>query len=112
VTELSMPNPGYPAPKNMRVYVAGGVAIHAKTRFVDVVLDAGVPTPRFALVLPDDLDISNYKVERIDGLIPPGTIVMFEQAGNAQENAERIVEQSRRAAFEKLMMSRKDVRGR
>ena len=112
MTELSMPNPGYPAPKRMRVHLAGGVVIHAKTRFVDVVLDAGVPTPRFELLLPDDLDLSAYRVDHIDGLIPPGTIVMFPQAGNAQENAERIVEKSRREAFKRITMSRKDIRGR
>lgn len=105
-------NPGYPEPKKMRVHLAGGVAVHARARFVDVVLDGGVPTPRFELVLPDDLDLSSYRVDHIDGVIPPGTIVMFNQAGNAQENAERIVERSRRAAFDELTMSRKDIRGR
>jgi hypothetical protein len=109
---MTVPNPGYPAPRQLKVYLAGGVAVHAKCRFVDVVLDAGVPTPRFELILPEDLDLSAYRVDRVEGAIPPGTIVMFPQAGNAQENAERIVERSRRAAFDRIAMSRKDIRGR
>lgn len=108
---MSVPNPGYPAPKGMKIFLAGGVAVAARTRFVDVVLDAGVPTPRFELVLPQDLDLSVYKVDHLEGAIPPGTIVMFPQAGNPQENAERIVEKSRRAAFDRIAMSRKDMRG-
>lgn len=107
-----MPNPGYPAPRDMRVYLSGGVMVEATTRFVDVVLDGGVPTPRFEVVLPEDLELFSYRVDHIDGVIPPGTIVMFEQAGDAAENAERIVERSRKHAFAKLFMSRRDVRGR
>lgn len=107
-----MTNPGYPAPGRLRVFLAGGTAVHARCRFVDVVLDGGVPTPRFELVLPQDLDLSLYRVDRVEGWIPPGTIVMFPQAGNAQENAERIVEGSRRAAFDRIALSRRDVRGR
>lgn len=96
----------------MRVWLAGGVMVAARTRFVDVVLDAGVPTPRFELILPEDLDLSAYKVDHLEGDIPPGTIVMFPQAGNAAENAQRIVEKSKRAEFDRIMMSRKDIRGR
>lgn len=109
---MTMPNPGYPAPSKMRVYFAGGVMVEAKTRFVDVVLDAGVPTPRFELALPDDLELSSYRIDAVLGVIPPGTIIMFPQAGDAAENAERIVERSKRLAFGQLMMSRKDLRGR
>lgn len=109
MTEL---NAQYPAPRKMRVHLAGGVVVDAQARFVDVVLDAGIPTPRFELLLPEDLDMGVYRVDHIEGLIPPGTIVMFPQAGNAQENAERIVERSRRAAFDRIVMTRRDQRGR
>lgn len=109
---MTMPNPGYPAPRKMRVFLASGVSVPAECRYVDTVLDAGVPTPRFELVLPEDLDLSAYRVHHLEGVIPPGTIVMFPQAGNATENAERIVELSKRAAFDRITMSRKDIRGR
>lgn len=105
-------NPGYAPPKQMRVHLAGGVVVNAETRFVDVILDAGVPTPRFELVLPEDLDMSAYRVDHLEGQIPAGTIVMFPQVGNAAENAERIVEKSRRAWFRRIGMSRRDIRGR
>jgi hypothetical protein len=109
---VTVPNPGYPAPTGLKVFLSGGIVVPAEARFVDVILDCGVPTPRFAVVLPNDLDMSSYKVDHLEAeVLPPGTIIMFEQVGNAQENAERIVELSRRAAFTKLMMSRKDQHG-
>lgn len=105
----TLPNPGYPLPQGIRLILAGGVVVRAKAVFEDVVMDKGVPTPRFQLVLPEDLELNAYSVQRIEAAYwPPGTILMFPQTGNPQENAERIVEQSRRAAFEKLMMTRKD----
>jgi hypothetical protein len=103
--QLNLPNPGYPAPTGVK----GGITIPAGVEFLDVVTDKGVPTPRFAVVLPDDLDIANYQIESLESdPLPPGTILCFNQVGNAQENAERIVAQSRKRSLSKLFMRRSD----
>lgn len=104
-----MLNPGYPPPMGVRLHLAGGIVVAAVVRFVDVILDAGVPTPRFEASLPQDMDVANYKIAAITaGFWPPGTIIMLEQVGMAAENAQRIVEGSIREEFNQITMSRRD----
>lgn len=102
-----MPNPGYPAPRGVRLILQGGMVLKADVRYRDVVLDAGVPTPRFELVLPHDLSIEHYTINSMEAdYWPPGTIICFPQRGDAQSSAERIVAKSRYNAIKRLMMRR------
>lgn len=109
--ELQLPNPGYPQPRGVSIKTKRGQTIVCGTRFLDTVLDGGVPTPRFVLVLPQgmDPDPALYRVETLQvAYWPPGTIICFDQVGDAQENAQRIVEQTKRATLGRVRMTRKD----
>lgn len=111
--DLSLPNPGYPAPAGVSITTKAGQTIVVGMRYLDVVMDAGVPTPRFAIVLPRgcDPDPASYRVETLQAAYwPPGTIICFDQVGDAQLNAERIVTQSLRDAGLRAGMRREDLR--
>lgn len=112
MSPLSLPNPGYPQPRGVRIATLDGRTIDVGTRYLDVVLDDGVPTPRFVIVLPRgmDPDPASYRVETLQvAYWPPGTIICFDQVGDAQVNAERILAQTRRDIAFKISMSRKDT---
>jgi hypothetical protein len=111
MAELSLPNPGYPQPQGVRIATRDGRNIRVGTRFLDVVMDAGVPTPRFAIVLPRgmDPDPASYQIETLTCRHwPPGTIICFDQVGNAQVNAERIVAQTLRDVGLRAGMTREE----
>lgn len=109
--DLHLPNPGYPQPQGVRIATRDGRNIRVGTRYLDLILDAGIPTPRFAIILPRgmDPDPASYQIETLTARYwPPGTIICFDQVGDAQVNAERIVAQSLRRAGFKAGMSREE----
>jgi hypothetical protein len=111
VPDLHLPNPGYPQPRGVRIATRDGRSIDVGTRYLDVVMDAGVPTPRFVIVLPRGLDPdpASYQVETLTAKYwPPGTIICFDQVGNAQANAERILAQTLRQAGLRAGMTREE----
>ena len=111
MTSLGLPNPGYPEPRGVKLILKSGVMMPVETRFVDVITDRGVPTPRFQVVLPEPFVWQGVSVDALDvGFWPPGTIIMFPQAGDAAENAERISELSNRRDKARFFMSRRDQR--
>lgn len=85
-------NPGYPPPQNMAIVTTSGIRVKVETRFVEVRMDRGVPTPVWELVLDGgDFPLTNFTVDHIEGNMPPGAIVQFPQVGDATDNAQRIL---------------------
>lgn len=96
---MRMPNPGYPEPRGVWITTASGFRLRANSRFLDVITDRGVPTPRFVVFLDGTQEqMANTEVVEITAdFWPPGTILMFAQKGDAVDNADKIVTRSRRA---------------
>lgn len=91
-----MANPGYPSPRDVIMVTSKGLRIPVELRFLDVILDAGVPTPRF---VPTLQNMPQFKIDFVEvGLWPPGTIIAFEQFGDAFVNGVRIIDRSKKMA--------------
>jgi hypothetical protein len=102
-----MNNPGYPPPRNLHIITSTGFRLRVQCRFEDVVIDKGVPTPRFLLLVDGIADwLANVTVDHIEGEIPPGTIVMFPQRGDTVDNTVKIISRSRRAGQRNIGLTR------
>lgn len=97
-------NPGYPAPRGVRIHTKGGFVLNANVRFFDVHMDKGVPTPRWVIYLDGGQDqMASIVVDHVEyDYCPPGAILMFAQQPSADgiSNTDRIVARSQRAGMD------------
>jgi len=103
---MKLPNPGYPAPRGVRIVLRSGTVLEATVTWDELVFDAGVPSPRFLLTVPG-MELGEFRIERIEAdYMPPGTLIAFNQVGDPRENADRIRTQSVRHDKAKITMRR------